>query len=165
VDIDWRELSHRLPVGRSPSLFKEFDAHRRAPTTVAPLNDWLRSLPAGGESAALIGYVQQCLASVLDRDAAQIDPDVPLLELGLDSLLAIELRNLIEATGGPALNLARFLDGSDVCHIAALIDESRASVLSSTSQPPTDAVLAQLVASMSDAEVEAQLAILTKGNV
>jgi acyl transferase domain-containing protein len=163
VDIDWRELSHQFAVGRSPSLFEEFDAHRRAPTSAVSLNEWLRSPPAGGESSAIIGYVQHCLGSVLGRDAAQIDPDVPLLELGLDSLIAIELRNRIETSGGPALPLVRFLDGADVRQISALIAERLSSAPATSAEQPNDAALKELVASMSDDEIEAQLASLARG--
>jgi acyl transferase domain-containing protein len=163
VDIDWRELSRQFPTGRAPSLFEAFDAQDRAPITAVSLDDWRRSSPAGGESAALIGYVQQCLGCVLGRDAAQIDPDTPLLELGLDSLLAIELRNRIETTGGPVLLLARFLDGADVRRIAALITERLPAVLHTGAPPPDDASLIEQVASMSDDEIEAQLATLAHG--
>jgi acyl transferase domain-containing protein/aryl carrier-like protein len=163
VDIDWQTLLSHFPVGRHPPLFEQFAHHQRVPVTVTSLSEWLQSSQPGSESSALIDYVRQCLGAVLGRDADQIDPDVPLLDLGLDSLLAIELRNRIETTGGPALTLARFLDGADARRIAALITERLPSPPGAVDRQPPDAALIELVASMSDAEIEAQLASLAQG--
>lgn len=57
------------------------------------------------QHALLVGYVQSHAAKVLGLNASKVGERVPLNEMGLDSLMAVELRNLL----GNGLGLKRSL--------------------------------------------------------
>ncbi|WP_020542790.1 SDR family NAD(P)-dependent oxidoreductase [Nonomuraea coxensis] len=65
----------------------------------------------------LTGWV----AGVLRTTPAAVDPALPLTRLGLDSLMAVELRNLVESRLAVRLSTAAFLDGPTVGELAARI--------------------------------------------
>jgi acyl carrier protein len=54
----------------------------------------------------------------LKLEANQIDPRQPLNTFGLDSLMAIEIKNEMESSLGVSLPLVRFLENPDVAQLA-----------------------------------------------
>jgi acyl carrier protein len=65
----------------------------RPPAT--DLRDRLRGVPAGHRRAIVLGEVREQIARGLGLDAATVGERQPFSELGLDSLLAVELRTRI----------------------------------------------------------------------
>ena len=61
------------------------------------------------------------IAAVLGADGATIDADTPLTNLGLDSLMAFELKVKIEGELGVALALDRLAAGDSLHQLAALL--------------------------------------------
>nr|WP_281178592.1 beta-ketoacyl reductase [Streptosporangium amethystogenes] len=61
------------------------------------------------------------VAGVLRTSPAAIDPKTSLTRLGLDSLMAVELRNLLEARLGVRLPAPAFLDGPTVTELAGRV--------------------------------------------
>ena len=60
----------------------------------APALEAIESLPAAMREAALLRTIAEIVRRTLDlHSGEEIDPDVPLGDLGMDPLLAIELRN------------------------------------------------------------------------
>jgi amino acid adenylation domain-containing protein len=58
------------------------------------------------------------IAEITGFSAAELDPDTPLLDLGMDSLMLMQLRGLLENRHGLALKIAELYEG---CDTAALI--------------------------------------------
>jgi myxalamid-type polyketide synthase MxaE and MxaD len=54
--------------------------------------------------ALLVAHLQQQVGQVVRIDPAEIDPDVALGSLGLDSLMGLEIRNRLEASLGLTLS-------------------------------------------------------------
>lgn len=80
---------------------------RSAPSALASGADellaTLRALPVAAAREQLVELVLQQLAKVVRVDALQLDPRSPFADLGVDSLMGIELRNLLKATAGTEL--------------------------------------------------------------
>ncbi|WP_067456435.1 type I polyketide synthase [Actinomadura macra] len=94
----WR--SHR-PAPPDGLPFEDGPEHEPDPEAYAQLLDRLAGESAEGRERVLSDLVLGQAAAVLGHDAAdEIDPDLPLIESGLNSLTALDLRNrLCAATG------------------------------------------------------------------
>ncbi|MFD2169290.1 amino acid adenylation domain-containing protein [Tumebacillus lipolyticus] len=79
----------------------------------------LRSLGESEKLIALERHLQAKAADVLKVSAAAIDCSRSLHEMGLDSLMAIELKNEVEETFGTELSLTLLLDGPSITELAA----------------------------------------------
>jgi len=66
----------------------------------------------------LESYLGEQVARVLGLATSQLDLQQPLNNLGLDSLMAVELKNLIESDLGVAVSVTNFLQGSSVAQLA-----------------------------------------------
>jgi acyl transferase domain-containing protein/NADPH:quinone reductase-like Zn-dependent oxidoreductase/NADP-dependent 3-hydroxy acid dehydrogenase YdfG len=127
----------------------------------AALIDELKQATPQRRRERLLGFVAEHVARVVDAPSAQaIDPRQPLNELGLDSLMAVELRNRL----GTGLGLARSLPATLVFDhptleaLAAYLEELvvPAAPAAVAVAKPVDAVGA--LDEMSDEEVEAMFA-------
>ncbi len=81
-----------------------------------------------GETAArshpkLLSYLRGRLAAVLKLEPERVDPERPLDAMGLDSLMAIELKNGVETDLGVTLPLASLLQGPTLNVLAARLME------------------------------------------
>ncbi|XXX82567.1 SDR family NAD(P)-dependent oxidoreductase [Sorangium sp. So ce134] len=89
-----------------PPLFRALVSPRArsSPQHASRLRERLQGLPEGERRAALRDLVRGESAQVLGLGSPQdIDGDRPLLEMGLDSLMAVQLRNRLGTTAGVLL--------------------------------------------------------------
>jgi acyl carrier protein len=63
------------------------------------------------------------MARAMGAAPSRIDPQQSLLSLGLDSLIAVEVRNRVNADLGINLPLARFMQGATISTLAAYVAE------------------------------------------
>ena len=66
----------------------------------------------------LQSYVTEQVARVLGLSPSQLDIQQPLTNLGLDSLMAVELKNRISADLGVNVPMVKFLQGFSVAQAA-----------------------------------------------
>lgn len=71
----------------------------------------------------LVAALQQQVAQVLKISPSQLSPEQPLTALGLDSLLAIELKNRIETQLGVVLAITNLLEGASITQLVREILE------------------------------------------
>jgi NAD(P)-dependent dehydrogenase (short-subunit alcohol dehydrogenase family)/acyl carrier protein len=179
--LDWPRFIERVHGGRTPDFLSEIvasadasgggaasaviEARRHA---AAPIRARLDAAPAAARRALLDVFVRERVGHALGTDPARaIDEHMPLGDLGLDSLLAIELRNTLSAALGRPLPATLLFDHPSIAQLTAalLIDELRISDSGSVPTPPATSqapsIATQLVTSvagLSDEEVELQLA-------
>ncbi|MFO1456194.1 MAG: type I polyketide synthase [Steroidobacteraceae bacterium] len=72
--------------------------------------------------ASLTSYVRAAVSRVLGFAPANLEMSAPLTTLGLDSLMAVQLRNQLEADLGVAIPMAEFIRGPSAEMLAAQID-------------------------------------------
>jgi acyl carrier protein len=152
MPIDWTKFLQQYAAGGVPPFLSAMRAAALQPSIAAPQpiaidrqsaaapeSDWLKRItaaPAAKQRGLLIDYVRTQAARVLALDAARIGERVPLSDLGLDSLMAVELRNLL----GTGLALKRKLPATlvfDYPTLEALADYVAREVLPSTTEKPT----------------------------
>lgn len=108
MDIDWeRFLSNR--AAKDTALFQELRRSRKpeGSDTAAKVHakDAILSAPAVDRKALLSLHIKDCARRVLSMDVqGAIQDGVPLQDIGLDSLMALELRNELAQSLGLALS-------------------------------------------------------------
>ncbi len=111
LDVDWQRLARQAgerlaaplePMAEASPASAELDGAE--PSGPPPYVVVLEQTPAAERRLVLQGFVQQQLAKVMGvGDPDQIDPGEPLFNMGLDSLMALELMVLLEKNLGITL--------------------------------------------------------------
>ena len=106
TDIERSSLGKLAAAGMLPPILSGL-ARRRPGRRAAPsvsLAERLAGVPAAEHEAAVLKLVREQVAAVLGyRDAAEVPPERPFNELGVDSLAAVELRNRLSSLSGTRL--------------------------------------------------------------
>jgi acyl transferase domain-containing protein/NADPH:quinone reductase-like Zn-dependent oxidoreductase/acyl carrier protein len=131
VPLQWDRVLAQYPVGGEAPLYREFAAlaSRREQLSQSPQNHigWFKDLahkPAETRRPAVVHFLEDQLRKVLGIDGrSHIDPEQPLVELGLDSLMGIELKSRVGAELGIDIPLQRFVGATNLARIAALLLE------------------------------------------
>jgi polyketide synthase 12/myxalamid-type polyketide synthase MxaB len=110
LPIDWDEYKRQFR-GDVPAWLNEVTRQRRAaaragahaPETPTPgamsLYRRLADIPANQQLEAVEAHITEQVAAVIGLDPGKsLDPQRPLNEIGLDSLMAVELRNRLTAS-------------------------------------------------------------------
>jgi acyl carrier protein len=118
AETSWNEARRFLPILASP-LFAEIRADAGASPGDDSLVERLAGLDAAEALALLKTAVAEEAASILRLPAAGIDPLRPLSEIGMDSLMAVELRLALESRLRVHLPLMSLAEGTSVASIAA----------------------------------------------
>jgi acyl transferase domain-containing protein/NADPH:quinone reductase-like Zn-dependent oxidoreductase/NAD(P)-dependent dehydrogenase (short-subunit alcohol dehydrogenase family) len=157
--VDWQQVFGGEIADRVRGLFSAFAPKDdgRAATRPAAENDLgrLRALPAGLQRPALIEALAKRARAVLDlAPNAPLPPSEPLKAHGLDSLMAVELRNQLARLGGMPLPVTLAFDYPTLDALAARL----AIVWGMSAAPPSSPALDADLDEMSDNEAEALLA-------
>jgi acyl carrier protein len=120
--FDIQRVSQTLAAVRAPRFIpilpKGAEANLQAQETLSQL---LAKVPATDRRALILARVQAHGARVLSTSAAQIKVDQPLAELGLDSLMAVELAVALECDVGQPVSVMKLLGAGSLAAIAELV--------------------------------------------
>ncbi|HVD77687.1 MAG TPA: type I polyketide synthase, partial [Vicinamibacteria bacterium] len=134
---DWREV-HRAAAG-SP-LLANFADEEPAVTDAGPRSTVTAAmlLATGLEERqqVLNAHLRQEVARVLGLSASKLDVNQPLSTLGIDSLMAVELKNRIETDLKVSVPLIKVIQGPSVAELTALLLGLLAGVDASLAEAP-----------------------------
>jgi NADPH:quinone reductase-like Zn-dependent oxidoreductase/acyl carrier protein len=124
--IDWAMARRELVVTRAPSFAGVVPAAgARQSTSTAATLEKLKLMSIDQASESLLEVVVEEIARVLRLPAKEIDRHRPLAEIGMDSLMMLELRSTVEDTlqvDLPIMSLANGITPADVARrIATLV--------------------------------------------
>src|SRR5262249_34746451 len=132
------------PVLATP-LFSEIRTQTSTSPSDESLGDQLASLDPEGALALLKTVVAEEAATILRFPAGGLDPLRPLSEMGMDSLMAVELRLALESRLRIDLPLVSLAEGTSVTSIATRL-------AGAVAKRPSDGELIALVARHEGAE-------------
>ena len=123
------------------------------------IRDRLHAAAAEEQTAVMESFIKEHVARVLGTSANRIEVDRSLNELGLDSLMAVELKNRIEADLQLSLSAAKLVSGPSIEELSKnVLDVFAASEAkqapSPTMAPPRVEPSTPEVDQLSDQEVD-----------
>lgn len=162
-EIDWERFTANQPVANA--LYRQVLPRAGARAQAIDL-DALLALPRGDREAGLRDLVRAKVAEVLHFDSADdVDPEARFVELGLDSLAAVELKNALEAVFRIPLPTSTLFDYPSIRTLVEVIAkrlvpasepaEGRGSDAGAPAAPA-----APDVAALTDLDADAELAAL-----
>ena len=153
ANVHWNELV-RLFAGKTPSLFADlFQAEtagdqRLASGFDADLRRQLLESPPAERQAVMRHHLTAELSRIMGINPQELDIEQPLNSIGMDSLMAMELKTVLESRLGISVPMATFFSGPSVTSLA---DDAVKSIVGSktvggdTNKPVTAAVWSPLV--------------------
>jgi acyl transferase domain-containing protein/acyl carrier protein len=117
ADTGWTDARRHLPILGAP-LFSEIRARASSAAVDDSLAEQLASLDPEAAQALLTTVVAAEAAAILRLPADEIDPSRPLSQMGMDSLMAVELRLALESRLHVDLPLMSLAEGTSVRSIA-----------------------------------------------
>ena len=113
LPVDWSVLRQQLGAGRKLPLLsqllgeakpEEVSEQMLAKQKQQELLQRLEAAPPGNRQSLLINHIQSEVAKVLMCDSSRLpDPQQGLFDMGMDSLMAVELKNRLDASFGCSL--------------------------------------------------------------
>ena len=101
-----------------------------------PIQQQLQQATPAEQPALLVAYLRAVVAQVAGIEPAQMVVDTPLIALGVDSLLAIEIRNQIKQTLALTLTIATVLEHSITALAHLVLQQSDLPAVSPSAPVP-----------------------------
>jgi myxalamid-type polyketide synthase MxaE and MxaD len=149
VPVDWKQYRETFPAGGTPPLLSELalkDAEFARPShPTKKLRDTLLAAEPTERRQLLQSYLSEQMARALGLSPAKLDLQQPLSHLGLDSLMAVELKNRIALDLKVNIPLVKFLQDFSVEQAVTQVLEQLGSEAVNPTAPlaPADARLVE----------------------
>jgi acyl transferase domain-containing protein/NADPH:quinone reductase-like Zn-dependent oxidoreductase/SAM-dependent methyltransferase/acyl carrier protein/short-subunit dehydrogenase len=125
--VDWAKWRQSFRSSQeSPLLERVFAAGMEGAEASGTKSDWRRKIESAApeERTEIVGHaVRDVVGSVLRVKPETLRDDQPLTDLGLDSLMAVEIENSIESAIGVALPPASLMRARTIGQIVTLLAE------------------------------------------
>ncbi|NEP14133.1 MAG: SDR family NAD(P)-dependent oxidoreductase, partial [Symploca sp. SIO2C1] len=136
--VNWSRFVQQFPGGQKiPFLEGLISSVTEAKNE--QLLEQLKAAPPEEGEKILIDYLKKKISALLGMTSSQIDIKQPLTSMGLDSLMAVELRNLVQREMEFDLPMERMIEGINIVQIAGLlIEELLLKQISDSNSSPTE---------------------------
>ena len=129
VDVDWSRFREILEMRRPHPMFGTLGRNLSAGAGVtgekSAFFKSLTALETGERAEKIVGYLQTLLGKVTGKAEGEIvDPEMPLMDLGIDSIMALEIKKQLEADTGQAMKATLIFDYPTINKIAEFFSES-----------------------------------------
>ncbi|MEM9216874.1 MAG: amino acid adenylation domain-containing protein [Cyanobacteria bacterium P01_F01_bin.150] len=124
-DIDWYQFEQRLPHNIYLPLLAELISVKSIPIEEknnSLLSDF-KNLSTPERAKKLNNYLQDCVAKALGMRINQIDVDQPLMSMGVDSLMAIEIRNQVQTDLEVDIPITKLMEDINLTTLVIELDE------------------------------------------
>ncbi|MDZ7335182.1 MAG: amino acid adenylation domain-containing protein [candidate division KSB1 bacterium] len=150
--INWRQVLQLYPDQEIPPFVSNFAAEkikqrRKAEPTKGQAvltRDELVAIEPEKRQDVLVEYLQKQLSRVLGVPSSKLDLHKPLNMMGMDSLMAIELKNSLESNLGIVLPVAMLLQGPSTLDLAQHVVSQLADVQPTVDKPENDQPVDQI---------------------
>lgn len=127
LPVPWSEFFDLFPAAKSQTLLADVATQTPAPIPQPPsslLQDW-EALPLVARLQALKKHVQQIVAQVMGvTSPSSIDPDRGLFDIGVDSMMALEIKSHLETSLGKTIPAVAAFEHPTVNALATYLAES-----------------------------------------
>jgi len=175
IRVDWAKWrqSHRS-LQENPLTERIFASGVDLQENAGGAGDWqerIQSAPADKRDAVICQAVRDVVGSVLRVKPDTLRDDQPLTDLGLDSLMGVEIENLLESSIGVALPPTSLMRARTIGQIGALISEhlgGESSVPAAEQQaaPVETAPAAEVdVEALSDEDIDSLLGVASEADL
>jgi phthiocerol/phenolphthiocerol synthesis type-I polyketide synthase C len=134
--VDWARRRSELRPGLNPPLITDL---LQAPVGQPPAGDALRRAGPQERQRLLQSYLRDQVAGKLGLTPSRLDIQLPLNQLGVDSLIAVELRAQIERELGIVVPVVQLLDGPSVSGLADWLGDRLSSAAPAEPDPTVSA--------------------------
>lgn len=148
ADINWSRFKPLMEITAVGSLLKSVtDPENPADllNTEVELNpediafkEELAECPEEERAERLLAYLKQQLANALQMMPEELDDTQPLIDMGIDSLLAVEFKNRVTKVTEVELPVVRMLGGANLRDVSQWMAEAYNTQISGDAAPEQD---------------------------
>jgi NADPH:quinone reductase-like Zn-dependent oxidoreductase/aryl carrier-like protein len=124
ASIDWPRLLAGLGETRRSQLLVDLAAECGDPQQLSENAgreaERVLALAADERQGALVELIQSELSTIMGLELAELDAEEPLVYVGLDSLMAIELKERLESSLGVTLGIEHLVDDPTIRDVAEI---------------------------------------------
>jgi acyl carrier protein len=140
--VNWQRLSlpglkDRVPARFDGLMARAGDIQQQSEESAA-LERIMREATPEGRRKALLEVLREQVSRVLGTIAARIEIDKPLTSLGMDSLMAVELRNWVEKKLRVSVPIMELMQASSLSGLADILLTRLGGVPGEPITPPTE---------------------------
>jgi len=133
VPIDWNKFNE---VFRHPFINELISFDKNNKEKADGKKDFIfqiKNSPEEKHTELLTKYFQNLISRIMGMEPDELEVETPLNMMGLDSLMAIELKNKVNIELGVDLNLVRYMEETNILQLAEELKEQLPKILNKKS--------------------------------
>ena len=160
IRVDWAKWRQFFRSMQVNPLLERIFAGLESDESTGATSDWRNRIDAAGpaeKQAVICQAVREAVGSVLRVKPESLREDQPLTDLGLDSLMGVEIETSLEAAIGVALPPTSLMRARTIGQIASLLSGHLGGATAAVTEPvpvATEATSAVDLDAISDEEIE-----------